>query len=358
NLLSHHEKAVNTIENYDLRIFNSYENSVRSLMNDHPFDRKGIEKDSPKFIQIILIGFGDIGKRVILHAAQTCHFANQKKPAIIVYDTNIALEQNRFLTNNPAIKDICDIQWKPFDFDNIKLEKEISTYLQIESAITTILFVFDDPVKNILKASEICQVVGEDTQVLVRMHDESRMAEALESRKGDFFANQIKVFGLPKQTSSFELIIEEELDKMARAIHEYYLDKFPPQGAPRPSQLPWNQLSQEYKDANRQAANHIPVKLRAVNCEFVSEKDKRPQAEFPSDEIEMMAIMEHNRWCAERRLKGWTYAPVRDDLKKQNDCLIPWEKLPDKEKKKDREQVRNLHDILSRIGLKIIRRTD
>lgn len=355
NLLKDHERVTHQTENYDLRIFNTYENSVCELTTGHPFDRMTIQPNSPEFVNIIIIGFGFIGERLILHAAQTCHFANQLKPRIVVFDTSINLETKKFFHKYPALTEICDIDLRSIEFDDYNWENELTNILRDQNAITSIYLVFDDPIQNLLKAIEIKANIKVNVPVLVRIHDESIMTEALHSDSKDYFTGDISAFGLPNQTSSFELIIEEKLDKMAQAIHEYYLEELPPASTPRSSQLPWKQLPQEHKDANRQAANHIPVKLRAINCQEVALSDRRQEAELSTGEIELLAKMEHNRWKAERLLKGWTYAPERDDTNKKHPCIVPWEKLPEIEKEKDRQQIGDLPNILKKAKQKIVR---
>jgi len=44
----------------------------------------------------------------------------------------------------------------------------------------------------------------------------------------------------------------------------------------------------------------------------------------------------HDAWCAQKRAAGWTYAPVRNNEKKEHPCLIPFEGLPLHQQAKDR----------------------
>lgn len=52
--------------------------------------------------------------------------------------------------------------------------------------------------------------------------------------------------------------------------------------------------------------------------------------------VEEMAKNVHEVWAKNRAAEGWTYGPVRDDLKKQTPCMVPYEELPDSEKDYDR----------------------
>ena len=44
----------------------------------------------------------------------------------------------------------------------------------------------------------------------------------------------------------------------------------------------------------------------------------------------------HEVWAAGRIAAGWRYGPVRDEIKKEHPCLIPYEELTEEEKDFDR----------------------
>lgn len=44
----------------------------------------------------------------------------------------------------------------------------------------------------------------------------------------------------------------------------------------------------------------------------------------------------HEVWAARRMAEGWKYGPVRDDMKKEHPCLIPYENLSEEDKDYDR----------------------
>ncbi len=44
----------------------------------------------------------------------------------------------------------------------------------------------------------------------------------------------------------------------------------------------------------------------------------------------------HEVWAAGRIAAGWKYGPVRDEVKKEHPCLIPYEELTEEEKDYDR----------------------
>ena len=70
---------------------------------------------------------------------------------------------------------------------------------------------------------------------------------------------------------------------------------------------------------------------------------------------EEMAKNVHDVWSAGRIAQGWTWGPKRDDEKKENPCLVPYEELPESEKEYDRNtSIETLKGILS-LGFKIER---
>ncbi|MBO7576519.1 MAG: Ryanodine receptor Ryr [Bacteroidales bacterium] len=70
---------------------------------------------------------------------------------------------------------------------------------------------------------------------------------------------------------------------------------------------------------------------------------------------EEMAKNVHDVWSAGRIADGWTWGPKRDDEKKENPCLVPYEELPESEKEYDRNtSIETLKVILS-LGFKIER---
>lgn len=43
----------------------------------------------------------------------------------------------------------------------------------------------------------------------------------------------------------------------------------------------------------------------------------------------------HEEWLKEKQATGWKYGPVKDPEKKEHPCFVPYEELPEEQKKKD-----------------------
>lgn len=43
----------------------------------------------------------------------------------------------------------------------------------------------------------------------------------------------------------------------------------------------------------------------------------------------------HDSWLAEKKADGWKYGPVKDPVKKEHPCYVPYDELPAEQKAKD-----------------------
>ena len=143
------------------------------------------------------------------------------------------------------------------------------------------------------------------------------------------------------------------IEKLAIQIHNNYIEAEKKSGNVVVDEK-YEDLPAEYKLSNVRQAKSIPAKLKMIGCEIALKNDIREEYEFTADEIENMAIFEHERWCNEKIQNGWAYGEIRDEENKIHPSLVEWEKLSDEEKQKDRNSVVNIPDILNSIGLKVV----
>lgn len=125
-----------------------------------------------------------------------------------------------------------------------------------------------------------------------------------------------------------------------------------------PSLNDWDNLDEDLKDSCRQQADHIEVKLRAIGLSSTTGKTGTEVTAFTPDEVEMLliAIMEHNRWNADRFLAGWSQAPGKKNVEnKTSPWLIGWDVLPEEIREYDREAVRNIPHLVELSGRRIVR---
>ena len=126
-------------------------------------------------------------------------------------------------------------------------------------------------------------------------------------------------------------------DALAKLLHKSYLREF---GGETTGGTPWNVLPETYRRANRRAAWHLAQKLWTMGLSVPDDPQAIPSvdpftynnaikpliASSTEDEtIRRLARLEHERWCAERRLDGWQHGDVRDDTRRRHPSLVSFD---------------------------------
>lgn len=148
------------------------------------------------------------------------------------------------------------------------------------------------------------------------------------------------------------------LNTIAEQIHANYIRRHKDRkSADDPAMSSWEKLAENVRESNRQQAAHIPLKLRHIAKGFVPNPGTFRNEEFDVDTVEKLAILEHDRWMAERIMDGWRYAAQRDHARKRSPYLVSWDELAKLEgnpQEWDREAVRDIPEILQNAGWQII----
>ena len=144
---------------------------------------------------------------------------------------------------------------------------------------------------------------------------------------------------------------------IAKKVHELYRqEQFESISKDMPNLKDWEQLSEEFKESNRQQVDHIEAKLNAVGLTIRhKEKGRIHLYTFNREQTEKMAEIEHARWNVERLMEGWRYNKEKNVEEKLSPYLIPWSDLPEEIKKWDRDTVESIPENLKKIGFEIMK---
>ncbi len=151
------------------------------------------------------------------------------------------------------------------------------------------------------------------------------------------------------------------LDAVARVMHEAYCrDAITERGetpVTNPSLRAWEELPEDLQASNREAAADIPAKLRLIGCELEPCRVRGAGSfAFREDELDLLARREHERWCASRRARGWVFGEgAKDEPRRRHPRLVPWEALPEAERRKDFASVQRIPSLLAEAGFRIRR---
>ncbi len=155
------------------------------------------------------------------------------------------------------------------------------------------------------------------------------------------------------------------LEKLSRAAHEIFCEALVEEGYSYGTEtdeegkthralLPYERLSEELKESNRENVRDIPNKLAAAGYVMLPARSNEPPFDFPGADLERLARMEHDRWRDSMRQAGWRHGESLDEESKDHPALVPWEELSEREREKDRELVRSIPRVLARAGYAIL----
>ena len=361
-LLGRHRIFTNTEDAFEISVFNIYENSARVMLREHPLDYGGISAKDSRQIHLIVTGFGQMGESVVLQAARIAHFANGKKLRITVIDKIADQKMKNFYGRYSQFDKACEITFIKGDVEDAEILDKMCQWADDDKYITTEVVTIDNDAQSLSCALNIISRFHDHAiPIAVRMTEDNGLGMLLENNvKDSNRLNYIYPFGMIGIVCTREILVNEKLNLLAKAIHAEYVSKAKAEGRPENdvSIRSWEQLDPDLKSSNLQQADHIPVKLWAIDCYSSPPKSgKNPVTAFTDEEIEIMAKMEHARFNAERFLAGWTVGPKNIE-KKTSPYLVPWEELSEDIKEYDRNTVRKIPHQLELIDEIIYRKGD
>ena len=71
---------------------------------------------------------------------------------------------------------------------------------------------------------------------------------------------------------------------------------------------------------------------------------------------ELIAENVHEVWAKSRMDQGWKYGEKRDDMEKSHPCLVPYDKLPEREKDYDRNTAMDTLKFVMKLGYDIVKK--
>ena len=367
-------------KNVELHFFDVFDSEARRVLTDLPLDGDGLAKGDRRSVHVAILGFGRMGRSLALRAAKMGHFANRKPLRISIVSRDAKKYEERFLFRYPALHDRanrhlinCEINFLEHEVESIATRELVEKWAAEPHTIFHVFICVDDnslAVEVVLRLQEAL-VHHPDLKLHVRIKNRGPLAKVLEPSSLPLRPNQqnpavqskpvICVFGAVDD-ECLDLPIRQMGDRqedLAMAIHKRYVEHrlhADPSAKDDPAVRPWKQLHENLRESNRQQADHIGIKLRAIGCELVDKHDKRsPVAAFTHDETKFLAQLEHERWNAERLLAGWTHGTKSDKPKRVNKNICGWDALDEITKRYDEEAVDGILKV-DIAGSKVVRK--
>jgi len=325
---------------FRLDFFAVEDTAARVLLDKYPLAPNGIRAASAE-----IIGFGRLGRAVLREVARRPEIGGSPlKVRIRGASTETVSE---FLDLFPVVRRNCSVTRGDLAQPPAGEQAEL-TFVCLPGN--------DDALNAGLAAAH--SLTGRSGRVVICMSEPSPFGAVLSGERAllDDVEGRLAVFEVIEEGCVPERITEDLTDQLARAVHQAYLENCAAHGdSPdlNRNMRPWEQLPDDFRQANLAQAADIGVKLAAIDCAVIPESATAPDFAFSGAEIELLAQMEHTRWTHERQARGYVYGPTRDG--KQNPDLVDWQYLSDYAKDKDRSAIRELPAILQQAGFQILR---
>jgi hypothetical protein len=137
-------------------------------------------------------------------------------------------------------------------------------------------------------------------------------------------------------------------ERMARLQHEVYRYRFVSRGQhPRPTQLPWDDLTDEVRDSNTDQIRSVLRWVRDLGYDWVADAAGEVTSELPAEALRRVAERMHESWAAAKRADGFVFGAENDTSARPptSNYLLPWRELP---APKQRDNVLQVVAALSR----------
>jgi len=336
-----------------LDFFGVEEIAARKLFDAYPLSQAGGQPAKIVPAKIVIVGFGALGLAVLREAARR-RPREPHAPRVEVFieratEAEVTVQTAAF----PAIAENCSVTFNAPEV------------LPAAGAYTVFVCIDDDDQALREGLGMAHALASRHCHVVVCMRESSPFADILARGTGllDDVVGRITVFGVIEAACVPATIREDFIEQIARAIHQNYLAKAAASkgrdadGNPLDplSLLPWERLSADLKAANVGQALSYGPKVEAVGAVVIPESATATGFRFTDQEVEDLSVGEHDRWMSERQAAGWTYGVPRDNTRKLHPALLPWPKLPEAEREKDRDAIRAIPPILRDAGFEILR---
>ncbi len=371
------------------RPFNFYENWARLLWGFTPgvggeYDKLDYEPvEGEKFVHLFIIGFNRMGRALLFEALRLCHYPNFDEHSVTPIKTKITIIDRRahelqadFEAEYPYLRQIMDvdIHYLQGCISCAEPRERITAASKNPHALTTIAICFGDPDLSISTALSLPYDVyygiednkpkGSETRVLIRQELQKGLSHLLEKAK--FRYENLRVFGMLNQGADAALLD----DTLPMYVNAYY-DVQWASGEKEHIKGKYRAYTQELIEQDASYAgrdfldwllddpHHAFMKIIAEEFWQLTSEDHRFSNRYQVDNYDNyqryesapeLAQMEHLRWCAERSIIGYRDTSsynLKDNDYQLHKLIIPYHDLPEGEKKKDREVLRNRKRLLA-----------
>ena len=383
-----HSKFIKKNDNQiHIKTFSFYEEVAKDLFSKH-----FVDGDTTKYIyngdefNTIVLGDGQLIEKILYQIALISHLPKENKHTVYIVDKEadkLLTKIKKALYYKKEKNSFTSLEIQAINLDQVSLEFYSDNIWHIENLVNVIV-AFDEEKKNLDVAVELYNRTylqksidnNDMPKILFGMYDELLLSGMININKDEF--NNFCTYGNVNDILSYNELIDEETDQIAKLINSGYGDEYDNKKLNQDINTLNNKWYNTAKFSDKLSslaqAKHIDMKLKSMglkrikhetnNCDkkillksnqkLIFEKIQKDRKEVGLDEnslityskelekfwsnqeykicyfpekfdtlFEEMIRMEHNRWNAYHYLNGWKYATEKVKSKKEHDCLVP-----------------------------------
>ena len=290
------------------------ENCIYSLSKAHNHE-----------MDIVLIGFDKLGENLLLFGLQNNIFSPNQKITYHVFGDGTKFRATH--TELDSLSDSVVFEPQPW-YDCISL---------IEKAAMVIVLTQENQMELL---HELLFAAKRDT---IHVFTVNSLSAGLLHEK-----ERLMIFDWKNKAQCLEHILSDTLFQRAKKINLRYAHLYSGvEESDKAMELQWKCLDTFTRYSNVSSADYHEVRLKMLEEDGGKIPDS---ADFSADRLELLAELEHIRWCRYHYLNNWKYGipaegKAKDKSLRIHRDLIPYQALTDGEKEKDRENIRILHSI-------------
>jgi len=343
-----------------LNYVNVLEAGPRAIMEAFPAVFDPPDGGTPTFV---LLGTAPLAVQLTTEVAREWWFRGQDRARrvsqlLIAHD---ATEQARRLEERyPHFTQACDLRAVDMNVDVDGLDKLPRAILDGAPEGTTVFVARRSEHATLRTVLPLADELPRSVPIVALTSRSVGTTAALAEHAQSGDRSNVSNFAVLDQLCEPKAFMDSLNERLAQALHKSYLadrrrdGSFDPHKA---SHRDWEHLDEKFKNSNRDHAAGIFDRVDQFGYEIRPTDDwDIALMEFPPDEVEKMAVVEHDRWASSLTAAGWKFGKGFSLKRSRHFDLVPWEDLSEAERDKDREPVRELPQTLARFGFEIVRK--